>query len=178
MTEPVTSRLRVLWAGWRRSYVSGETRSKELTKSPDSSSVFENILADKENIESNYVLHIGNHCAAVLNKYPYVSGHILILPKRAVPDLAKLTTEESTELWSIINDSVKAITVAYGPDGMNIGMNIGRAAGASIPEHLHVHCLPRWEGDTTFLTSVAEARMIPETLDSSFKRLKRAWPIH
>ena len=99
-----------------------------------------------------------------------------MLPKRAIADLTLLSDEESAELWEITNKAVNAITEAYQPDGINVGMNIGKAAGASIPEHLHVHCLPRWEGDTTFLTSIAEARMIPEALTSSYQRLKDVWP--
>ena len=141
-----------------------------------SDSVFNKIFSGEKNNESDYILFEGEHCAAILNKYPYVSGHILVLPKRATPSLQDLTNSESEELWRIINAAVKAISTAYAPDGINVGMNIGKAAGASIPEHLHVHCLPRWEGDTTFLTSVAEARMIPETLSSTYESLRRAWP--
>ena len=141
-----------------------------------SDSVFNEIFSGEKNNESDYILFEGEHCAAILNKYPYVSGHILVLPKRATPSLQDLTNSESEELWRIINAAVKAISTAYAPDGINVGMNIGKAAGASIPEHLHVHCLPRWEGDTTFLTSVAEARMIPETLSSTYESLRRAWP--
>ena len=177
MTQSGTSRLRVLWAGWRKSYVSGEIDSQENMQSPPASSIFENIFTGESDAGANYILYEGTFCAAILNKYPYVSGHTLVLPKRATPDLMSLSNEENTELWEITNKAVKAITAAYHPDGINVGMNIGKAAGASIPEHLHVHCLPRWEGDTTFLTSIAEARMIPETLTSSYQRLKEVWPI-
>ena len=176
MTQPDASRLRVLWAGWRKSYVSGEAQPEKSIQSSTASSIFEDIFSGKSNAGDNYVLYEGTSCAAILNKYPYVSGHILVLPKRAISDLEHLNDEENGELWEITNRAVKAITEAYAPDGINVGMNIGKAAGASIPEHLHVHCLPRWEGDTTFLTSIAEARMIPETLTSSFQRLKEVWP--
>ncbi|MCH2616243.1 MAG: HIT domain-containing protein [Acidimicrobiales bacterium] len=176
MTQSGASRLRVLWAGWRKSYVSGEVQNEENVQPLPTSSIFENIFTGESDTGSNYVLYEGTFCAAILNKYPYVSGHTLVLPKRAIPDLIHLSNEESAELWEITNKAVKAITEAYQPDGINVGMNIGKAAGASIPEHLHVHCLPRWEGDTTFLTSIAEARMIPETLTSSYQRLKEVWP--
>ena len=112
----------------------------------------------------------------MLNLYPYVSGHVLVLPKRKVGDLVNLENEEYIELWEGVRLATQAIQSAYKPDGINIGANIGEAAGASIPDHLHVHCLPRWKGDTTFLTSVAEARMIPETLSSSWDRLRENWP--
>ena len=177
MTQSGASRLRVLWAGWRKSYVSGETLPEENIQSPPALSIFENIFTGESDASTNYVLYEGTFCAAILNKYPYVSGHTLVLPKRATPDLTRLSNEENAELWEITNKAVKAITEAYHPDGINVGINIGKAAGASIPEHLHVHCLPRWEGDTTFLTSIAEARMIPETLTSSYQRLKEVWPI-
>ena len=176
MTQSGASGLRVLWAGWRKSYVSGEVQTDVNVQTLPTSSIFESIFAGESDTGSDYVLFEGTFCAAILNIYPYVSGHTLVLPKRAVPDLTRLSNEESTELWEITNKAVKAITDAYHPDGINVGMNIGKAAGASIPEHLHVHCLPRWEGDTTFLTSIAEARMIPETLTSSYQRLKEAWP--
>lgn len=176
MIQSGASRLRVLWSGWRKSYVAGETIEKSDNEQMESDSVFNEIFSGEKKNESDYILFEGEHSAAILNKYPYVSGHILVLPKRATPSLHDLTNSESEELWRIINDAVKAISTAYVPDGINVGMNIGKAAGASIPEHLHVHCLPRWEGDTTFLTSVAEARMIPETLSSTYERLRRAWP--
>tara|TARA_B100000902_G_scaffold344355_1_gene349693 strand:- start:1626 stop:2153 length:528 start_codon:yes stop_codon:yes gene_type:complete len=170
------SRLGVMWAGWRKSYVSGEVQTEENAQAEPTTSIFESIFTGRSDADANYVLYEGAFCAAILNKYPYVSGHTLVLPKRAIADLTLLSDEESAELWEITNKAVNAITEAYQPDGINVGMNIGKAAGASIPEHLHVHCLPRWEGDTTFLTSIAEARMIPEALTSSYQRLKDVWP--
>lgn len=166
------NRIGRLWAGWRSSYVS----TKQERPSIDSGSVFEDIFLSDDPEVKKYILWEGNYCAAMLNTYPYVSGHTLVLPKRAVPNLLDLSKDESSEIWQAVNDSVAAITNAYNPHGVNVGMNIGRAAGASIPEHLHVHCLPRWEGDTTFLTSIAEAKMIPEPLMSSYEKLKKNWP--
>ncbi len=164
-----------IWAGWRREYVSrGPDAAKETT---DRSTVFEKIFeANPEPNNENYILWQGAHCAAVLNLYPYVSGHVLVLPKRKVSDLASLNDKEYIELWEGVRLATQAIQSAYSPDGINIGVNIGEAAGASIPEHVHVHCLPRWKGDTTFLTSVAEVRMIPETLSSSWNKLRGCWP--
>lgn len=162
-----------LWAGWRKSYVSSE-RGKPR---PKSGSIFEDLFLFGDLDSKRHILWEGDSCAAILNTYPYVSGHILVLPKRAVSSLQELTHQENTELWEVVNSAVIAITDAYNPDGINVGMNIGKAAGASIPEHLHVHCLPRWEGDTTFLTAVAETRMIPETLSASFSKLEKCWPL-
>lgn len=174
-TSYQSSRLGQLWAGWRNKYVSGKVDSDNLGF--QSKTVFEEMF---ENIQGrdveNYIIWEGEHCAAILNRFPYVSGHVLILPKRKVSDLVDLHHDEYSELWEGVRQAVAAIQKAYEPDGVNVGLNIGEAAGASIPDHIHVHCLPRWKGDTTFLTSVAEVRMIPETLSSSWERLCEHWP--
>ncbi len=174
-TNHQSSKLGHLWAGWRNQYVSREvdTEKSDLR----GKTVFEDVL---ENIEGpgveSYIIWEGEHCAAILNRFPYVSGHILVLPKRKVSDLVDLRQNEYSELWEGVRLAVVAIQKAYKPDGVNIGVNIGEAAGASIPDHIHVHCLPRWKGDTTFLTSVAEVRMIPETLSSTWEKLCEHWP--
>jgi diadenosine tetraphosphate (Ap4A) HIT family hydrolase len=112
----------------------------------------------------------------VMNAYPYASGHVLIMPLRHVGSLAGLTEAESAEMWSATRQAVATIEVAYEPDGLNMGANLGRAAGAGLPAHVHLHALPRWSGDTNFMTSVAETRVMPETLQLSWKRLTDAWP--
>ena len=101
----------------------------------------------------------------------------MVLPNRAVPDLADLTPEESTELWEGVRTAVAAIRAAYRPDGVNVGINLGVGAGAGVPDHLHVHCLPRWAGDTNFTTTVAETRVLPEPLAVSWRKLRDAWPV-
>jgi ATP adenylyltransferase len=93
-----------------------------------------------------------------------------------VGSLGELTEREATELWSATRKAVAAIGRAYDPDGLNMGANLGRAAGAGLPAHVHLHVLPRWSGDTNFMTSVAETRVMPETLQLSWKRLRDAWP--
>ena len=174
-THHQSTRLGRLWAGWRKEYVSGEV---DVTQ-PNfgGKTVFEAMFKDSQGPNcDNYILWEGKYCGAVLNRFPYVSGHVLVLPKRKVGDLIDLTRDEYSELWEGVRLAVDAIHKAYCPDGINVGANIGEAAGASIPDHVHVHCLPRWKGDTTFLTSVAEARMIPETLSSSWANLQAHWP--
>ena len=111
-----------------------------------------------------------------MNAYPYASGHVLVLPLRHTGSLAELTAEESAELWSATQASVAAIEAAYEPDALNMGANLGRAAGAGLPSHVHLHVLPRWSGDTNFMTAVAGTRVMPETLQLSWKRLTDAWP--
>jgi ATP adenylyltransferase len=100
----------------------------------------------------------------------------LVLPLRHIGALADLTAEESAEVWAATQAAVAAIEAAYEPDGLNMGANLGRAAGAGLPAHVHLHVLPRWSGDTNFMTAVAETRVMPETLQLSWKRLTDAWP--
>ena len=111
-----------------------------------------------------------------MNAYPYASAHVLVLPLRHAATLGELTEAESAELWWATQRSVATIEQAYDPDGLNMGANLGRAAGAGIPSHVHLHVLPRWSGDTNFMTSVSETRVLPETLQLSWKRLTDAWP--
>src|SRR5262249_8171645 len=108
--------------------------------------------------------------------YPYTSGHVMIAPLRHEATLQGLTRAEAGALMALTQDAASAIDGAYRPDGLNIGMNVGRAARAGMPAHLHIHALPRWSGDTTFMTSIAEARVLPESLSTSWEKLKAAWP--
>ena len=101
----------------------------------------------------------------------------MVMPYREVAALEDLTPAEHTELWVGVRDAVVALKAAYAPDGVNVGINLGEAAGAGVPGHLHVHCLPRWAGDTNFMTSVAEVRVLPESLDVSWQKLRAAWPV-
>lgn len=167
--------LETLWAGWRSAYVSGGGAQDARVVDGDGT-IFERILASGLPDEQTYVLWRGEHCAAILNVYPYSTGHLMVLPQHAVADLLDLPTDAYRELWDGVHAAVRAIRAAYEPDGVNVGMNLGRAGGASIPGHLHVHCLPRWTGDTTFLTSIAGARMLPEPLDVTWEKLRSAWP--
>lgn len=180
-----------LWAGWRSSYVSSvfsdptETRpmigapipgSAPLTGEIASICVFCAILASTESDDIRQVIYSGAKTIVVLNAFPYANGHVLVLPKRHVDEIESLEEDESIELWNVTRDAIVAIKRAYGPDGLNIGANLGRPAGAGIPAHLHLHVLPRWTGDTNFMTSVASVRVLPEALPASFKKLRDAWP--
>jgi ATP adenylyltransferase len=118
----------------------------------------------------------GAWCAAVLNAYPYTSGHLMVLPYRHVGALDELTGDESLEMWQGTRDAVAALTAAYTPGGINLGANLGQAAGAGVPGHVHMHVLPRWNGDTNFMTTVASVRVLPESLDDTFAKVRGAWP--
>ena len=122
------------------------------------------------------MVHRGPTCFAVMNVYPYSTGHLMVLPRRAVAELGELAMDEHEELWSTVRDAGVAVQTALKPGGVNVGLNIGRAAGAGIPDHLHVHVVPRWSGDTNFTTTVANIRVLPESLKDSWARIREAWP--
>lgn len=109
--------------------------------------------------------------AALLNRYPYNNGHVLVAPRRHVADLWDLSSEELRELFSLVTLGARALTSEYRTEGMNVGMNLGKAAGAGIVDHLHVHLVPRWAGDTNFMTPVRETRVLPESLLETRRRL-------
>jgi ATP adenylyltransferase len=161
------------WAGWRHEYINAAF-AQELEEGEGS--LFERILGADVPDAQSYVVHRGELVSALLNAYPYNSGHVLVLPNRAVPRLDGLTDDEELALWRTVRRAVQAVEAAYSPEGVNVGLNLGQAAGAGVPDHLHVHCLPRWSGDTNFMTSIAETRVLPEPLDETWRRLKDAWP--
>jgi diadenosine tetraphosphate (Ap4A) HIT family hydrolase len=164
--------LEILWAGWRAAYV---TTAAEV---PDGEgSIFTRILASGLPDTETHVLWRGPTCFAICNAFPYVSGHLLLMPYREVADLEDLAPEEHAELWAAVRDAVVAVKAAYRPEGVNVGMNLGRPAGAGVPGHLHVHVLPRWNGDTNFMTAVGGTRVIPEDLASTAAKLRAAWPV-
>ncbi len=164
-----------LWAGWRSSYIAAVSAPEDTSLAPDAAgSLFERILALSD--EEGFVVHRGPTCSVLLNAYPYTSGHVLVLPNRAVADLEDLTDTELAELSVATRDAVVAIKAAYRCEGVNVGMNLGSAGGAGVPDHLHAHALPRWGGDTNFMTSVALTRVLPEPLDETWRRLRSAWP--
>lgn len=173
-----------LWAGWRGEYVASVGSAEPSVAgdaAPDAVDdparcVFCRLAASGPPSADNGVIWSGTLAFAVLNAYPYASGHLMVLPRRHVGSLAELTSEEGMALWDALQRSVAALEAAFGPDGMNLGANLGRAAGAGIPRHVHVHAVPRWVGDTNFMTAVAGTRVLPETLAVTWERLHQAWP--
>jgi ATP adenylyltransferase len=138
--------------------------------------VFCRILGSGLPDEETFVLWRGAHTFAILNAYPYTSGHLMVLPLRHVGELDELTDDEGDELFRAARIATAAVKAAYEPGGFNLGANLGRAGGAGVPGHLHVHVLPRWAGDTNFMTAVADTRVLPESLGTTWKKLKEAWP--
>jgi ATP adenylyltransferase len=174
-----------LWAGWRGEYVTSANSTEpavaggldSLRVDDPDQCVFCRIGKAGPPSAENGILWIGSTTYAVLNAYPYASGHLMVLPLRHVASLAELTDDESSELWSALRHGVAALEAGLGPDGVNVGANLGRAAGAGIPRHLHLHVVPRWLGDTNFMTTVAGTRVLPETLAATWQRIHPAWPV-
>jgi ATP adenylyltransferase len=167
-----------LWNGWRSAYVTsgGEVGGVGANDGPSGrGSVFTRILASGLPDEETHIVHRGEHCFAILNAFPYSVGHTLVLPYREVGELEELEPDEFAELWATVTDAVRAVKAAYRPEGVNVGVNLGRPAGGSVAEHLHVHVVPRWTGDSNFMTATANTRTLPEALPDSAAKLRAAW---
>ena len=160
-----------LWADWRSAYVS----SIGDAASDDTGCVMCNLVNATDDAAA-LVLERTDETITVMNLYPYGSGHLMVAPKRHLAAFDDLTDDENVAIARAQVRALRAIRAAYSPDGVNVGANLGRAAGAGVPGHLHVHLLPRWIGDTNFMTSVAEVRVLPEALRTGYDKLKAAWP--
>jgi ATP adenylyltransferase len=158
-----------LWNGWRADYVvHGQGAQKKSNKS-----VFTQILNSGMSDEQCYIVHRAEKVFALMNAFPYTSGHLLVVPYREVAELEDLTHDETSELWATVTDAVKVLK--YKPEAMNVGINLGAAAGGSIAQHLHVHIVGRWGGDTNFMVTTANTKILPEALDVSADRIRKAW---
>lgn len=194
--------LQHLWAGWRGEYIETVASQDGVASQSGSRCVFCRIFSGDASREQpdgpvepledevavqpdrqpagqvageDHIVKRGTHINAILNAYPYTSGHLMVMPVRHVGDLEELTPAEAAELWATTTQAVRALKAAYRPEGVNIGINLGRAAGAGVPEHLHVHVVPRWNGDTNFMTVTADTRVLPEALSRTRDKLVRAW---
>ena len=155
-----------LWSPWRARYIaSGVDSAKD-------GCVLCLIASHPEDDEQNFVLHRGQHSFVVLNIYPYISGHLMIVPYLHTSEFDSAPKEITDELMDLTKKSQTALRETYSPAGFNMGMNLGSAAGAGIADHLHIHLLPRWSGDTNFMTTVGEARVIPEDLPTTYSKLR------
>ncbi len=155
-----------LWTPWRYWYVSRGVKQKGC---------FLCNAAREKKDDDNLVIYRGKKCFVVLNRFPYNNGHVMVAPYRHVSDLSLLEEDEFRELWDLVRVSVEALRKAYSPDGFNIGINLGRVAGAGLPGHLHVHIVPRWEGDTNFMPVVGETKTMPEDLTVSLSKIRKAF---
>jgi len=182
-----------LWTPWRYAYVTGEDRSHPKRGVPaalaawpgDKHCVFCNMIAAvdyaiehgmarEEAERAAYILERGKSCFLVLNAYPYNGGHLMVVPYRHVATLAGLPVGEAEEMMRQAQRSERVLRAVYKPQGINFGINVGEAAGAGVADHLHLHAVPRWTGDTNFMSVLAETRILPEMLDESWRRLRAA----
>ena len=152
-----------LWAPWRFEYV---------TRSTDEGQPCVFCQALDPQTPSDYILHLGDHVFVVLNKYPYSNGHVMVVLRRHVGRMEDATPDELQELIRMTRLAEMTLTEVYHAHGINVGINVGRPAGAGVIDHLHVHLVPRWEGDTNFMSVVADTRVVPEDLATSLNRLK------
>jgi ATP adenylyltransferase len=155
-----------LWSPWRLAYV---TANRE-----DEGCVFCAALGDRDDSRS-LVVHRGVTAFVLLNLYPYNNGHLMVVPNRHIANLASATVEELNEMMQLTRLAELALTETYEPHGLNMGINLGRPAGAGILDHLHLHVVPRWNGDTNFMTAVGETRVLPEDLQQAASRLRPAF---
>lgn len=159
-----------LWAGWRSAYV-------ESGQAPKSDGcVFCALFASSAPAEETNIVWRNDKVVAILNAFPYGTGHVLVMPVRHLSEMEDLEPDESAALWQATQDCVAAVKSAYRPGGVNIGANLGAAAGAGIPGHMHIHVLPRWFADTGFITAIANTRVLPEVLTETRRKLSEAWP--
>jgi ATP adenylyltransferase len=168
-----------LWNGWRAAYVTSGGAAAGVAHDDVESgrgSVFTRILRSGLPDDETHIVHRGERCFVVLNAFPYSVGHLLVLPYREIGDLEELADDEAAELWATVTDAVVALKRAYRPEGVNVGVNVGRPAGGSVSDHLHVHVVPRWTGDSNFMTATANTRTLPEALPDTAAKLRAAWP--
>jgi ATP adenylyltransferase len=159
----------VIWSPWRYDYIkSGEAQASE-TKFD---CVFCSILSNSAPDEEKFILHRAEFNFVILNIYPYTSGHLMIVPYAHLADLDRADKRTTDELMDLTKRCQTALREAYRPNGFNLGMNLGKAAGAGVAEHFHQHILPRWVGDVNFMTAVGQTRTIPEDLRSTYEKLK------
>ena len=154
-----------LWSPWRMEYI----------QSPKQANCVFCTEVTKEDGPENLILHRSQSAFVIVNRYPYTSGHLMVVPYGHFPSVELLDARTRAEMMELCALVLSVLRVVYKPQGFNVGINIGEAAGAGIEAHVHMHIVPRWTGDTNFMSSLAGTRVLPETLEDTYKRLKEAW---
>jgi ATP adenylyltransferase len=157
---------RQLWAPWRLEYLAGADEQEGC--------VF--CRAAEGDDEAGFVVQRGDHGFALLNRYPYASGHLMVAPYRHESEFGELSSDEAVEIHRLAAAAIGALAEAMRPQGFNVGWNLGRIAGAGVVDHVHLHVVPRWAGDTNFMPVLADVKVIPEALEDTRRRLADAWP--
>jgi len=159
--------LEQLWSPWRMQYILGKD---------EGGCVFcDAFQVDPSEDREYLILHRGDSCGVIMNLYPYNNGHLLVIPYAHQKTLEGLPSEALTEILIVMNKSLAVLRAAMNAEGFNVGLNLGKVAGAGINEHVHMHVVPRWSGDTNFITTLSATRCIPESLRASYDRLRSAW---
>jgi ATP adenylyltransferase len=156
--------MKILYAPWRIAYIKWFSKKER--------GCFLCMASRDEDNARNLVIHRGRSCFVILNRYPYNNGHLMIAPYRHVGRITDLGDDELLEMIKFLKLSIAALESEYKPDGFNVGLNLGRAAGAGLEEHIHLHIVPRWIGDTNFMPVLADTKVIPESLEESWRRLR------
>lgn len=153
-----------IWTPWRYQYITNVDKAEGC------------IFCQKaaENDEPALIVHRARFCFVILNAFPYTSGHVMVVPYEHTDQLQKLSTEAATEMMELTQRLESVLRTLYNPDGINLGMNIGKAAGAGVAGHIHMHVLPRWVADANFITTIGETRILPEALDETYRKIKEA----
>ena len=155
-----------LWSPWRYQYVSKTTQVPACIFC---------VKSAEDRDQENHIVHRGAHSFVILNLYPYSTGHLMVAPYEHVATLEATPEAALNEMIQLVRRAEIHLRAIYSPQGLNLGMNLGESAGAGIPGHIHMHVLPRWSGDTNFMTTIAETRVLPETLELTFEKLKKAF---
>jgi len=169
-----------LRAGWRMGQppgYGGDGFTYADIEPEQGKTLFESIEQSDLPADETYILHRSTHSFAVLNVFPYNSGHLMVLPRLAATSIDALNQAQFVDLWEQVRQASIAVKAALHPDGLNIGVNEGVAGGGSVPDHLHVHIVPRWRTDTNFITTAASARVLPVSLAETWARLRAHWPL-
>ena len=155
-----------LWSPWRMNYIMNHDKDAEC--------IFCKVL-QQEDGPDNLVIFRCRESFIILNRYPYTSGHLMVVPYAHSAALEELTASARSEIIELASQAVQVLRIVYKPDGFNLGMNVGEAAGAGVVSHVHLHVVPRWAGDTNFMSSLAQTRILPEGLEDSYRRIRVCW---
>lgn len=155
--------MKVLWAPWRMDYILSNEKGNECIFC---------VGDDRSKDQERLILHVGSMTMVMMNRFPYINGHLLVAPIRHVPELDHLSEQEGLDLLLMVKRSINILKKVMRPEGFNVGLNLGRVAGAGVEEHMHFHIVPRWNGDTNYMTVLGEVRVIPEHIDNTYKKLK------
>ncbi len=154
--------MKTLWAPWRMEYILSDQKEQDCIFCPGK---------DRSRDTERLILYVDSLAMVIMNRYPYVNGHLLVAPAKHVPDLDELSPKEMEHLLLMVRRSLRILKKEMSPGGFNVGLNLGRVAGAGVEEHMHFHIVPRWDGDTNYMTVLGEVRVIPQHIEETYRQL-------